>query len=305
MLFRLNEKYFSFIDAAAQPKTPGSMKIITCLCLSILLTSTAHSQESELNDFGKALNLYVDLLTGKAGSLPLNKANEIKLRKDANEAFKKFVLNKNSNQYDKLTVIRDDEKSRFLRLDGRVSLYTKTFTIDNKTYIVYSFTSRDLKNYCIKDNESNTIVYEANSGVYLIDDLYQIEPGYFLLIEKTGDMNSGRSAYVLTAEKIPWRKFKAFEGKAFGQVPGEYFTKKFVKKREQFQLECEMDFTLSAPKDINTILFDPSAKVISYKQYEGDRKFKIITAKWENKTFIIDDYNVQENLPADGMAVPQ
>jgi hypothetical protein len=214
------------------------------------------------------------------------------------------VLHTNSGQYDKLVTVKNDEKTKYLRADGRISLYTTSFSINGKTYIIYSYTSQDRKNYLIKENETNIIVYAGNSNIHLVDGLHLLDGNHFLLIEKNGDFNSSRSAFVLTGEKIPWKKVKAFEGKAFGQDPGGYFTKKFIKKREEFQLECGMDFTLSAPGDINSISFDPITKTISYKQYFENKKYKVISARWEHKTFVIDDYNVNENLSGNSVGVP-
>ncbi|MBL0336842.1 MAG: hypothetical protein IPP73_16415 [Chitinophagaceae bacterium] len=147
-------------------------------------------------------------------------------------------------------------------------------------------------------------MYEGNSNCCYVDHIYAIDSTHFMVIEKDGDMNSSRTAFVLSAKKLPWAKMKAFEGMAFGQVPAGYFTKKYVKKREQFQLDCDMEYTMSAPADINDILFDHRTKTLSYKQYSDNRKFKLITAKWENETFKLDDYSVREGLTGSETMVP-
>ena len=98
---------------------------------------------------------------------------------------------------------------------------------------------------------------------------------------------------------------KGFEGKAFGQVPADYFKKKYVASRELFQLDCEIEFVLTGQKDINTITYNGATKTLSYKQYTDNKKFILITAPWENNRFKIDDYSVNENLSASGIAVPR
>jgi hypothetical protein len=281
------------------------MKKFIVLFIIVFLTSNSFSQEKELELFKKDLNFYIDFRLGKIATLPLNESNQIKYRKKVDEAFANFVLHKNSSQYDKLIIAKDDEKKKFLRLDDRISIYLTTFILNNKTYVVYSYTSGDKINFFIKENESNIIVYEGNSKSCFIDDMYLIDDSHILLIEKNGDFNSSRSAMVLSIKKNPWSIIKAFEGNAFGQVPGEYFSKKYVKTRDTFQLDCEMGFTLSAPEDINRISFDTKTKTLSYKQYFENKKFKLITAKWENEKFIIDDYNVNENLSESSTAVPR
>lgn len=281
------------------------MKLFITFCLVTLFATNTYAQEKELEVFKKEINLYIDLLLGRVDSLPLNKANQIKVNKRVDEAFRKFVAHKGSYNYDKYVAAKGDTTTKFIVLDGRVSVNVKTFWVNSKVYAVFSYTSRDKRNYCIKENEGNSIVYEGNGTCCYIDHLYAIDDAHFLLVEEVGDGNTSRDATVLSSVKKTWTQIKAFEGNAFGQVPGEYFTKKFVKKRAKFQLECERDVYFTAPKDANNILFDAKTKTLSYKQYIDNRKFKLVTAKWENGTFIIDDYNVGEALSSNGVAVPQ
>lgn len=280
------------------------MKFIFAFCLLTLSATYSNAQEKELADFKTTLNLYIDLRLGKVDSLKLNEANQVKYSKKTDDAFKTFVQHKSSYEYDKYVVARNDASIKFSYLDGRIYIHLKTFPVNNKTFVVYSYSSQDKKNYIVKEIETNSIVYEGNSNCCYVDHIYAIDSTHFMIVEENGDMNSSRTAFVLSAKKRPWAKMKAFEGLAFGQVPAGYFTKKFVKKREQFQLDCDMEYTLSVPADVNNILFDPRTKTLSYKQYSDKRKFKLITAKWENETFKINDYSVQEGLSGSNIAVP-
>lgn len=283
----------------------STMKNIYTLLVALLLTLPALSQEKELEQFRLELNTYIDFINGKITSMPLNESNQLKLRKKIDQQFKTFVLHKDSYQYDKLIAPKEEGKEKFIRLDGRVSVYLKAFILNNKTFIVYSYTSRDKMNFYIKDEESNTIVYEGDSKSYLIDNLFWLDDTHVLLIEKNGDRNTSRAAAVLSTQKKPWTITKGFEGNAFGQVPGDYFNKKYVASRELFQLDCEIEFVLSGQKDINTITYNGSTKTLSYKRYTDNKKFILITSHWENNRFKIDDYNVNENLSASGIAVPR
>ena len=274
-------------------------------CWILTLSATlSHAQEKELAEFKTTLNLFIDLRLGKVDSLKLNEANQVKYSKKTDDAFKTFVQHKSSYEYDKYIVARNDASIKFSYLDGRIYIHLKTFPVNNKTFVVYSYSTQDKKNYIVKELETNSIVYEGNSNCCYVDHIYAIDSTHFMIVEEDGDMNSSRTAFVLSAKKLPWAKMKAFEGMAFGQVPAGYFTKKYVKKREQFQLDCDMEYTMSAPADINDILFDHRTKTLSYKQYSDNRKFKLITAKWENKTFKIDDYSVREGLTGSETMVP-
>lgn len=281
------------------------MRIFVALCLVILFSINSYCQREELENFKGELDFYLDSLAGKIHGVPITASDRARFSNRVDAAFKMFVLNKNSYDYDKYVAARGDSSTKFLRLDNRILVNLKTFPVNNKTYVVYSYTSRDKNNYFIKENESNNIVYEGNSTAVYIAHLYAIDSTHFLLVEETGDHNTSRRAMVLWRKKVPWIRMKAFEGMAFGQVSEGYFIKKFVKRREKFELECEFEFTMSAPEAINDIAFDPTTKTMSYKQYSDNKRYKQVTAKWENETFVIDDYNVNENLHSNDVGVPE
>ncbi len=287
---------FSGSNVLTIVKKYRTMKKLILIGVLALFAGNTKAQEKELESFKQALNFYIDFTLSKFDSLPVNETNQVRFRKNVDEAFSIFVQNQNSHRYEKFVSDRTDEKSKFLRLDGRISLYLSVFLINSKTYHVYSYNSRDKLNYLIKENESNKIVFEGNGTCYLVDQLCRIDEKHMLLIEKTGDFKTSRDARVLSAKHQRWSIMNVFEGKAFGQVPFEYYNKKYVKRRPVLQLECNFDFTISGPKDINRISFDEKNKTISYKQYGEGGKFTVIAAKWENEIFIIDDYNVNENL---------
>jgi hypothetical protein len=290
------------IAAAGKSST---MKNIYTVLVALSLSLAALSQEKELEQFRQELNTYIDFINGKISSIPLNESNQLMLRKKIDQQFKTFVLHKNSYQYDKWITSKEQSTEKFIRLDGRVSVNLKAFIMNHKTFVVYSYTSRDKMNFYIKDEESNTVVYEGDSKSYLIDNLFWLDDTHVLLIKKNGDRNTSRAAAVLSTQKKPWTMTKGFEGNAFGQVPADYFKKKYVASRELFQLDCEIEFVLTGQKDINTIIYNGATKTLSYKQYTDNKKFNLITARWENNKFKIDDYSVQENLSASGIAVPR
>lgn len=280
------------------------MKIFT-ICLVILFTTPLYAQEKELDNFQEKLNFYIDYLSGNIDSVPQNESNQIKYSKQVDDAFKQFVLHENSSRFDQFSPVKDDERSKQLRLDGRIYIQTKTFLLGGKTYTAFGYDSQDKRNYYIKEDKSNKIVYEGDSKTYLIDELYILDDKHFLLVEQNGDLHSSRSAFVLSGKKNPWSNTKAFEGEAFGQVPGDYLAKKFVKERKELQLNYETAFGHSLPDDVNKISFDPATKTIYYKKYSENNKFITIAAKWENETFVIDDYNVNENLSENTPGFPE
>ena len=91
------------------------------------------------------------------------------------ETFKLFVLNKSSNEYDKLITSKNNTHIKFLNLDKRISIYVTTFIVNDRTYIVYSYTSMPMNTYVIRDNEANIIVYESAAYAHFVDNIYLID----------------------------------------------------------------------------------------------------------------------------------
>lgn len=272
------------------------VKLILLIAISICASIPLLAQEKEMETFKKDLNSYIDLLLKKIDSVPLNKANQEKFMRKADESFKSFVLSPNSQRYEKLVQDRESSNRKFSRLDSRITLYVVDFTVNKKEYVAYSFVSYAKKNYLIKDINVNKIVYEGNAITPYVENIFGLDSDHVLLIEQTGDHNTSKQATVFLTTGKTWKQIPAFRGQAFGQVPGEYTKKTFVKQRNYFQLDCEFEVMMIAPPDANKIFFDEKNKTIFYKKFSGKTKFKLVETKWENNTFIIDDYNVGEDF---------
>ncbi len=265
----------------------------------------SRAQEAELEKFVKTLNLFMDLTRGKVDSLPLTKkGNYEKMLKAVDVSFEEFVKNSNSGQLGKFRQAQGNPQLKIINADNRVFIYLTSFNIKEKTFEVFGYTCADRRMYMVKDQLSNIVVFTGNNGSYELDNLAYIDDHHVLLIENNGDRGTSRSAFVLSTVKIPWVKLKAFEGKAFGQVPSDYLNKQFVKAREELQLEYEPVFGMTVPEDINKLYYDPLTKTISYKEYSDIHNFKTVKATWNNNKFRIDDYYANENF-RESVAVPE
>lgn len=271
-------------------------KILLLIAYLFYFDNPILAQEKEIETFKKDLNLYIDLLLERVDSVPLNKANQEKFMRKADQSFKTFALARNSQQYEKLVQDRNLPNRKFSNLDKRIELYVVDFTANNKNYVAYSYVSYAKQNYLIKDVAANSIVYEANAITPYVENIIGIDSTHVLLIERTGDRHTSKQAAVFLTSGKTWKMIPAFRGQAFGQVPGQYNKKAFVKQRNYFQLDCEMEVLMSAPEDANKIFYDKKTKTISYKKYSGKRNFKSIEAKWENNMFVIDDHDVAEDF---------
>jgi hypothetical protein len=265
------------------------MKNLIALVL-IFLSNYLLAQEKEIENFKKEITFYHNYSMGKLDSLKVSIENSKKFEKKVIDSFKAVVLHKETHQYDKFIVDRSNINNKFLNLNGSSEITINRFVIDNRIFDVYSFTSFLMKKYYIKDHEKNLIVFEGFDNICYIDNICKIDDEHFLLIEKNSEYNTSRRVSVLNTSKKTWKQIDAFKGKSLSREDNN------LEKRKYFQLWCEIDYTYTAPKDVNKIHFDFANKTIWYKQYSEDKKFKKIEAKWENKTFLIDDYNVSENL---------
>ncbi|WP_298121534.1 hypothetical protein [Flavobacterium sp.] len=270
-------------------------KTLTYLLLFITSTSS-FSQEVELENFRKELDFFIEYCLGKVPSMPQNEANHNKLVKKIDDAFALFITHSESQNSPNFKTALNDSNVKFSNIDSRIYVCIETFTAKNASYTVYSYSSGFRKAYFVKNNNSNTIVYKGKPGMMYIDNIFEIDDKNILLIEKSGDRQTSKKAMVFSSAQPTWKLIEAFKGKAFGQVNADYFNKKFVNKRPFLLLECEFEDLMSAPKEANEIYFDENTKTISYKIFENNYKFKVISSKWDNNMFTIDDYDVGENF---------
>ena len=274
------------------------------ICL-LVFGNLSFGQEKELENFTNEINFYIDFTLGKTPTYPVNESNQNKFRKKVDDVFIAFILQKNSNQCDKFITSRDDKNLKFIRASGKCEIYLSTFITNNKSYSVFSYTSMNKINYFVKDDANNTIVYDGDSKASFVDNIMAIDDSHIILIEITGDHHYSRKALVLSTKKDRWTKLEAFEGKAFGQVPADYFNSKYVKKRAAFNFSCDSFPPMYCPKDFNKIYFDNTTKTLSYKIYSQGKQPQIVSSKWENEMFKIDDYFLRENQSYEDIPMPR
>lgn len=266
------------------------------LFVFLVATNYSFSQEVELEKFRKELDFFIEYCLGKAPSMSQNEVNHNKLVKKVDDAFALFVTHTESQNTPNFKTSTNNPTIKFSYIDSRIYVCIETFTTKNSSYSVYSYSSGFRKAYFIKNNTTNTLVYRGKIGLLYIDNIYEIDDDHILLVEKDGDRNTSKKVMVFSNIQPTWKLIEAFKGKAFGQVKNDYSAKKFVNKRPFLLLECEFEDLMTAPKEANQIYFDSNTKTISYKIFENSYKFKVISSKWENNMFTIDDYDVGENF---------
>lgn len=281
------------------------MRSIITVCFLILLTAAVHAQETEVTALNNAFNFLLAYQNGKVDSLPRNATNYNKVVTQLDSTFKTFILHPKSQDYEKFVLAKGHTNFKFFRLENTIEIDAVSFAVDSVPYVVFGYKTQNRPNYFIKRLPDNKIVFDGKALTSGVDGMYAIEKNRILLVEKAGDHNTSRQVSVIATDGKQWKQLKAFKGLAFGQVAGDYMNKKFVDRRIYFQLECEMEVLMLAPQDANQVSFDEKTKVLSYKQYDENRRFKKIAAKYENGMFTIDDYNVADKIPAGNSAVPE
>ena len=281
------------------------MKFFKVLFFLFVISKTLFAQQAEVDELNQAFDYYRLYNIGKIDSMPQNPTNYTKVIGKLDSTFKAFILHEKSQDYEKFKLAQGSSNFKFFRLDNTVEIDAAWFVVDSITYVVFGYQLQNQPNYFIKRLSDHKIVYSGNALACYVDAMYFLEPDKILLIEEDGDFNKSKKVSVVSTIGKEWKPLKAFKGLAFGQVFGEYRKMKFVEKRTYFQLDCDMDVFMTAPKDVNQVAFNENTKTLSYKQYEGPNRFKKIEAKWENGMFTIDDYNVGDAFQSNSPAMPR
>ncbi len=265
-------------------------KRLSVLVLFSLVCLVGLSQQKELEAFKQTIIQYNEYGAGKAEEAGHKKQSAEEYRSNIDKAFRNFVLLKNSENYDQLKTFEGGVKE--LTLDNKVTVNIKTFTLNSEPFAVYSFDSFIASDYYIKDIAKNKIVYHNNQRVPYVDAIYTIDDKHFLIIEKYGDLNTSRRAFVVKESKKEWTAINAFEGKLLIYRD----EMEFKKERPYLLIECDFETQMNAPRNASAISFDSTTKTISYKTFENERIPKIISAQWKENHFLIDDYDVGNHI---------
>lgn len=259
--------------------------------LLILISFSSFSQNKELRVFNEKLNFLLDFQSGKLDSVAKSKTTHQEAVHQLDESFKAYVTNENSYSCYDCRISSENENIKFFDLDKITQIVLHSFQVNQKTYVSYSYRSFHKQNYFIKDLENNKIVYQGNGKTYSIENIYEIEENYFILIEIHGDRRESREIMVLKNDNNSWKQIKGFEGKELSP----YFELKYKAKRTILKFECDGIDVLNYP-EINSLRFDKNLKTISFTKYIGKNKFEIISTTWKDKKFNIDDYYAYGSL---------
>lgn len=263
------------------------------LAISLLfsfLRLSVFSQAHELEAFKQSIIQYNDYAAGKAEEAGHKKQSAEDYRSAIDKTFRSFIMIKNSENYERFNSFEDGQKEFYL--DEAALVHVKLFELHANPYAVYSFNSFVATDYYIKDLTKNKIVYHNNLRTQYVDAVYSIDKHHILIIEKYDEMNTGRRAFVVKADKKGWQKINAFEGNELVYMD----EKRYKKERPYLLVNCSFETTMVAPRNASQIAYDIDTQTISYKTFENIQNPITIEAKWKDGHFIIDDYDVAVDI---------
>ena len=304
------------------------MKTITIFLGCIICSVKCFSQVNELEQFRKEITAFINYDTRKTDSVPKNEANTLTFKKNADEAFKKFMLQKGSENLDSLkgnerikysyyfTPIKGDPMIRSLEnnADYMITIYgvydyglnknnfvtlsIQPFIVGQQGYVIYYYSLNGEGNYYIKDVAKNKICFEAKAFTSNLPilEFKKIDATHFFIAEDMGD-NGCRALVIQSNEKNDWQTMEAFKGNAFAEHATSFSQKVFTAKRKYLRVASTRTITRQYSERYDQISFNESTHVVSYKKYIAMSKAsaKNVEAAWKNNMFSIDDYYLGEN----------
>lgn len=323
---------------------PSLFKIITPLFLLLFSINLSFSQVTELQNFRKAMTLFVQYDQGKIDSIPKSDSNTKRLNRNYERAFLDFVLHKNSNTLDTIKKYSIDNKTSHIignnnyflsklprnilnrseenninfhvsfyglydyQMSNFVSFYIQPFSVHSNNYVVYYVKLNGKGTYHIKEVISNEIVFSslAQTSNAAIKQIYQIDKNHLLIIEDMGD--HGERALVVNNQNKIWKTVLGFSGNAFVNDPQDYTKKAAVSARTYLRFATSHTMqTLYGESFLKKyeISFDEKSKTISYKKHQQkESETKVISANWDGKQFRIDDYYLGSDLDDRPLPMP-
>lgn len=321
------------------------MKFKSLFIAILLINFYSFGQVQELEKFRKEIEFFINYDQGKINSSPKSEANTKQFKQNVEDSFLEFATHKDSRNLDNLKSNSIDNKTtnvignhnyffETLRIDpykksfennvyyqivlypiydyelsNFVSFYIQPFTVREKQYIVYYYKMNGEGTYLIKDISTNKIVFKSQALTSNVPILKfdSIDDHHFLLVEDMGD--HGQRALVVSADNNQWKAINVFKGKSFKSNSVEFDLKNnsILRKYLRFASSNNIknNYSLNFFKQYE-ITFEPKTQVISYKRYNKVLSdVKKIESKWENNSFIIDDYYLGEDVNDRSMPIPQ
>jgi hypothetical protein len=283
----------------------------------LLLPMCSLAQQTEFDAFATRFYTFQEYANGRLVGMEQNAKNYNLYVDSMDQAFRSFALTDSSAFIPGFVQASNASNLRFRNMNNKGEVQVRTFNRGTDSMLVYSYSCRDHQEFFVKEVASGKVVYVGKERGAMVKGIYKMDSALLLMILETGEMLYSREVIVLqrypsskttsgksaSASTGMWKKIKAFEGAAFGQVPGDFRQKKVAPRRERFIHEADMD--LAAPHGAEEVFFDPSTKTLSYKKFSDERKFVWVKAVWKNNCFTMDDYSLSEDFSSSGVVVPE
>ncbi|SMC57170.1 hypothetical protein [Moheibacter sediminis] len=299
--------------------------LLIALCLAGI---NSFGQIDKLENFRKELMLYMDY--DQRATDAKNESEAKELKENVEKVFRKFVLDKESKNTDRLkteaessnysysfsnvkrekmvqsTENNEDFKISFYgmydyKLSNFVSIYIQPFLLSKNELCVYYYKLNGKGKYFVKEIDSNKIIFtsEGLTSNAAVIKIHQIDKNHVLIIEDMGD--DGQRALVVKTEKKEWAAVEGFKGNLIEHNNEKKFaeSRKYLRLVSNKTIQNHQSFGFLKQ---NGIRYNEELKTIVYSISEDNLTFK--EAKWEGKLFVIDDYYLGDHLPDEPMPFP-
>lgn len=309
-------------------------KISWAVCL--LSGFSLRAQVQELEEFRKAIHLFVQYDQGKLDSIAHTAANSLRLKEHYQTAFLALIQSEKSHNLDDLKAnsikagssynignngyffsslrrnpylkSRENNEDFLISLYGIydyklpdfVSIFIQPFQIDNAQFVVYFCKLNGHGTYFVKEVKSNQIVFQnpLSTTKLPILQLAKLDANHFLLIEDAGD--AGQRALVVRSSTTGWEAIAGFKGKSVEQKDADYRLSATSSARNYLQLASSRAinsiYGSSFIKQFG-ITYQQATQTISYKQYaKTPADYRLVFAKWNGENFLIDDYYIGQEM---------
>lgn len=250
--------------------------IPVCLLFSILLSTTANGQVTELENFRKTLTHFVFYDRNQIDSIPKTDELTKSLTEKVKDDFRKFVLHPQSSSIENLKSQAKTNNSSYwfnnysyffsslkyyfgLNPDPTlnlpviesisfyglynyshsdfISLYIEQCESGNLNFVIYSYIVNNTTYYFIKDIHTNKIVFERQIQTTGVPISGLYRIDDNHVLLVEDDMNiSGQSALVVSTQKDIWEPIYAFKGMAYLTDSNNKLEKKLTDNRMLMKL---------------------------------------------------------------------
>jgi len=260
------------------------------LLATLLYPKPYNAQDEALNQFISACDNYIAFRKNPPKEAHDFQANDKTELEKVNLAFQNYALSQHG-VFDTSKGFRENpsnKQNKFKRHGNSLELNAFSFEIDGEkiSFIGYYLLRGivEVKNYLLKNETTNSILYVGNDESCYIDWLEVLDKSHIILCERFGEMGLHNRALVLNTQDKIWKSQTAFKSTSSNEAVRKYLNFFGV-----------FSYETTTPKEGQKLYYDKLNKEVYYFVFNSPKDKKRISAQWQNTYFKIDDYEVKSD----------